>query len=209
MAVTASAQSKVPAEALREERRALASVLRVIARERGPSPAFQREFESREDAGRTYVETRTLVLRSDDQRQLLALCRTVAKIEGVTCSDPRRAVRPPDAAFALLLIAVLLGMATLERSGFADEHVAMQPALVVLTGLALGFLGAAALLVGGGWPGILLHVSVALAFVPPIVWLVRVRVPWTACNALQRPYQMSVALTAVVLCTWAVRLASI
>jgi hypothetical protein len=209
MAVTASAQSESLADSLRDERRAFAAAIRVIGREHGVSPAYLHEVEWRDAAGRTFTETRTIVLRTDDQRALLTLYRRLSKVQGVTCSDPSRALRPPDAAFALLIVAFVLGLATLEPSGFPDEHVSMQPALVILNGLTLGLLSAAAVLVGSGWPGYLLQASFVLAFAPVIVWLIRIRVRWTACAALKLPYRTLVITAAVAFGTWVVRCISL
>ena len=202
MSVSASGQSESRAAALTEERAAFATAVRTIAREHGPSPEFLNEVESTDERGRTFIATRTFVLRGDDELALLALYRTAVKIPGVRSSDPQRALRPPDAAFALLLVALLAGMATLEPS---DDHVSLQPALVVLNGIALGLLSAAAVLVAGGWPRYFLEASFAAAFIPTIVWLVRIRVPWARCAALRLPYTTLVVFTAVVFCAWIVR----
>jgi hypothetical protein len=209
MAVTASAQGNSAADALSEERRALAAAVRTNSRAHGPVPAFQREAESRDDAGRTFIETRTILLRSDDQMQLLTLYRTLGKLEDVHCTDPARALRPADAAFALLVVAFLFGLAALEPSRFEGEHASTQPALVVLNGIGLGLVGAAAILVGSGWPGYVLHLSFALALVPTLVWLIRIRVTWNACAALRLPYRTLAAVTAIVFCAWVVRATSL
>jgi hypothetical protein len=208
MAVNAVSRAYSRAAALTEERAALAAAIRVIARDGGPSPIFLREVETREDEGQRFVETRTVHLRSDDELQLLNLYRRLRTLTDITCSDPRRALRPPDFAFGLLLIALLLGWAALEPPRIPDRRRWAQPAFVILNGLALGLLTASVVLVDRGWPGYLLHVSLVISFAPTIVWLVRVRVPWTARKALRLPYAALVGVTAIVSVAWVVRLAS-
>lgn len=208
MAVSASAREPSRAEAVAGERAALAAVTLRIARERGPAPDLQREAESTEDEGRTFVETRTLVLRSDEEALLLRLYRVLAA-PGIARTYPQRALRPPDAAIPILILALILGMATLEPPRFRDERVATQPALAVLIGLVLGLLGATAVLVGPGWPGVLLPVSVAVVFAPAVAWLVRVRGAWTASAALRLPFRAFAVLTAALACAWIARVATL
>lgn len=208
MAVNAVSRAESRTTAMREERTALAAAIRVIARDRGPSPTLLREVESHDDAAQSFVETRTLLLRSDDELQLLKLYRRLGSLTDVTCSDPRRAARPPDFAFGFMLIALLLGCATLEPTRISDGRAWAQPAFVILNGLALGFLTTSAVLVDRGWPGYFLHVSMLISFAPTIVWLFRVRVSWTDRQTLRLPYAALISVTAIVSLAWTVRLAS-
>jgi hypothetical protein len=107
-----------------------------------------------------------------------------------------------------LLIALLLGCAALEPPRIPDGRTWTYPAFVILNGLALGFLTTSAVLVDRGWPGYLLQVSLLISFTPTIVWLFRVRVSWTAREALRLPYAALVGVAAIVSVAWVVRLAS-
>lgn len=206
MAVNAVSRGDTEGQASLAERRALAAASRIVARDGGPAPVYLREVLSREDAGRTVVETRTFLVRSDDQAHLIRLYRKLYGLVDVKCSDPQRATRPADFAFASLLIALLLGWAAFEPSRDRDIPRWAQPASVVLHGLALGFVTAAAALVERGWPGYLLASSVALTLTPTAIWLVRIHGAWEMRAMLRPRYRMLTLLFGCVTIAWVLRI---
>lgn len=208
MAVNAVSRADSREGAIRDERAALATAVEVIARHGGPAPAYLSEVESREDDGRTFVATRTALLRTDDELLLIQLYRRLRSLVDTTCSDPQRATRPSDFAFASLLIALLLSWAVFEPSRFAGERPWAAPASQVLIGLALGFLSAAGVLVERGWPGYLLPASFAIAFAPALIWLLRIRRSWISPTS-RAVYVVNLVLAGFVALFWLVRFVSL
>lgn len=196
------------------ERLATAAVARDAARARLPRAEPRRLVESSQgDSGgapgdRTdYTAGRTTVLRADTERQLLDVERAINRIDGVTSSVPRRALRLSDLSFGFVLLALLLGFATLERPGLVDaDPFAQQPPLVVLDALALGSLAAGAAITGVQGPRLPLEVCVLLACVPPVVWLVRTRVPWRT-PPLSPRWTVTALATGLVAALWLLRFA--
>jgi hypothetical protein len=207
MAVNATGRAGSRSAALAEERAALSRALAAIATARDRSPALQREAETREDAGRTFVETRTVLVRSEDERSLTRLYRDVRTLPGVTRSDPRRALRPPDFAFASLLIALLVGLAVHEPATSRDRAGRASASFVVLNAIALGFAAAGAVLAESGLPGYLV-LAAAISLVPAIAWLALVRRSRQRAAAFGAPYGAVAALTVLSAAGWIARLAA-
>ena len=207
MSFSAFGHAASETEALAEERAALARGLGVVARGGSPRPSLQGETTAREGLGRTFVAMRTAVLRSDDSPSLLKIFVKLRDVPNVDATDPRRAIRPPDFAFACLLVALLFGLAVLEPAPHGERGVRITPALAVLNGSMLGFSAAAVILVEGGWPRFVLPVSVTLAIVPSVAWLMRFRASGRLGVPLGLPYAVLVSLTALVSIAWILRIA--
>jgi hypothetical protein len=115
-----------------------------------------------------------------------------------------RALRPPDFAFACLLIALLVGSAVHEPATSRDHASA---SFVVLNAVALAF-SAAAVLAESGWPGYLLPAAAAISIVPTVAWLVLVRRSRDRRAACGASCGAVAALTALSAAGWIARLAA-
>ncbi len=154
-----------------------------------------------------YVADRTLVIRAPTSALLLHGEAALERLGGVATSTPRRALRLSDFSFGLVLLALLLGYATLERSALSDaDPFAQQPPLVVLNLLALGALAAGGALAGLQGPRLPLAACLLAAGVPPAIWLVRTRVPWRTA-ALGGRWTATAVASALVAALWMVRFA--
>ncbi|HYW54943.1 MAG TPA: hypothetical protein VFF00_06795 [Candidatus Elarobacter sp.] len=206
MAVNVSARGASRDAVLREERAVFAAVLRRIENAGFDAPEQLREAESMGDTGIIFIETRTAIVRDEDDRRLLRLYRSLYGASGITPSDPVRAVRPADVAFPLLLIALLVGMATLEPFPRFDRAApaATRPGLAIITGFALGLLAAAAVLAGPGWPPLFQAAAVVVASIPVVLWFVRARAVWDRNVALRGPYRAFAATAALVAAGWTI-----
>ena len=126
---------------------------------------------------RRYRFERTLTLRATRDEPLSAIHAGTArwKPSGTEATVPQRALLASDCVFGFVLIAMLFGLGTLEPPGQSDAGPrAMQPGVVVLHGVTIGMLGAAAIVTGGhAYPAN--AVAAGLAVLPLLVWFVSVR----------------------------------
>jgi hypothetical protein len=159
------------------------------------------------EARTAYVADRTVVIRAPTSELLLRGEAALERLAGVATSTPRRALRLSDLAFGFVLLSLLLGYATLERSALSDaDPFAQQPPLVVLNLLALGALAAGGALAGLQGPRLPLAACLLVACVPPAIWLVRTRVPWRTA-ALGGRWIATAVASALVAALWVVRFA--
>ncbi|HEV2643221.1 MAG TPA: hypothetical protein VGT98_10955 [Candidatus Elarobacter sp.] len=204
-AVVASAESKDVNAALLDERRALAGVLRRIAGRPGLAVDVRAEHVPRVGDGMTFQAERTVVIRSDAEAPLHAAARAVRGVPNVVPGEPRRATHIGDFTLIFVLVAMLLTLATLERSALSDaDPFAIDAPLVALDLLGLGFLAAGAVVVERAW-NLPLIPFVALAFAPIVVWLVRARARWTGHRVLRPRYAALAWLAGIVVAGWLAR----
>jgi hypothetical protein len=205
MSVVVRAESRDETRSRDEERAAVAAVLGRVGRLHLGPVEVRGERERRIGDGLTYVAERTIVVRNEREEPLSALERDTGSPDGLS-TTPRRALRAPDTAFGLVLLAMLLGMSTLERSALSDaDPFALRPPIVLLNLLTLGLLGAGAAVVAGGWNA-LLGLSVAFALGPGIVWLARSRSYWRLDRRLSSRYLAIAFMTGAVVVAWLARL---
>jgi hypothetical protein len=205
IAVVARAESKDPNGARLDERRAVDDVLRRIARVRDVTVEVRGEREGRIDDDTMSRAERTIVVRSAAEAPLRAIARAVHGTPNVLPGESRRAMHIGDLTLAFVLVAMLLTLATLERSALRDaDPFAIDAPLVALDLLGLGFLAAGAVVVERAW-NLSLIPFVAVAFIPVAVWLVRARTRWAVDPVLRPRYHVFAWLTGLVVAAWLAR----
>ncbi|HEY0381167.1 MAG TPA: hypothetical protein VGC72_03105 [Candidatus Elarobacter sp.] len=205
VSVVAKAESKDEARALRDERRMIDGAVRRIGRRRDVSVEVRAERQRLiGNDGTVYVE-RAIVLRSATEAPLRAVARDVAGVLNAPRGEPRRATHIGDWTLAFALVAMLLALATLERSGLSDaDPFAMDAPLVALDLLGLGFLAAGAVVVEHAWSQPLIP-FVAVAFAPVAIWFARARTRWMREPVLRPRYALMCWLAGIVAAAWLAR----
>ncbi len=205
MSILVSSESNDEARARSDERRAFDDLLRRIERPR-IALDLHKEGQRRTGDGTTFEAQRTVVIRSEDEAPLKATQRAARAVPQTTMiSEPRRATHISDFALAFVLVAMLLTLATLERSGLSDaDPFVVDAPRVVLLFLGLGFLGAGAAVVGNVWNASLIP-FVAVAAVPIALWFARARTYWTRDPALRPRYAAFACLAGIVAAAWIAR----
>jgi hypothetical protein len=201
MSILVSSESKDEARARAEERRAVDDVLRRIA---GPRIAIElrSEGQRRIGDGTTFEAQRTVVIRSAEEAPLTAVKRAVTAVPDTMIAEPRRATRISDFALGFVLVAMLLTLATLERSALSDaDPFVIDAPLVVLHLLGLGFLAAGAV-VAERAENFALIPFVAVAAAPMVWWFARARSRWADDPALRPRYAAFACMAAVVGAAW-------
>ena len=204
MSILVTSEAKDETRARGGERRAVDDVLRRIAR---PDIAVElrAENERRIGDGTTVEAQRTVVIRSGDEAPLTAVKLAARAVSDVMIAQPRRATRISDFALAFVLLAMLLTLATLERSALSDaDPFVVDAPLVVLHLIGLGFLAAGALVAGRAWSHALIP-FVALAAAPIALWFVRTRTFWMRDPVLRPRYAAFACLAAIVGAAWIAR----
>jgi hypothetical protein len=194
------------AAALRDERRIVRDVTQRLERD-GLKPAVL--YESTAPAGpmtKVVVARRIVSTGSDDENRLNRFASHFA-MPHTEVSLPRRTMLPEDAVLPLLLVAMLLGFASFERSASWNSDAmgfqAGRPAVIVV---ALGITAAAGAIavVSGARGGI--AGFVAMAFLPVVIWLAKSRATWVAVPPLARIHTVISVFAIGVALEWAVRL---
>ena len=204
MSILVTSESKDETRARDDERRSVDDVLRRIARPRIAIELLS-ENERRTGDGTTFEAQRTIVIRSEDEAPLMAAKLAARAASDALIFEPRRATRISDFALAFVLLAMLLTLATLERSGLRDaDPFVIDPPLVALHLIGLGFLAAGAVVAGRAW-NLALIPFVALAAAPIALWFVRTRTFWTRDPVLRPRYTASACLAALVGAAWLAR----
>lgn len=207
MAIWVAAESDAPGVAQRDEQ---SIVDQIVAYVRSAKPdvsiAAGREHEY---AGRRKLHRveRGLTLRAAHHEPLTAIRVATERWSwsGTQATVPQRALLASDCVFGFVLIAMLIGFATLEPPAHRDGAPRLlQPAIAVLHGITIGLLGAAAV-VQHGRPFPVIVVFAALAAVPLVVWLVRAWPVWRPQPALRARYVVLVLLSAATAAGWCIR----
>jgi hypothetical protein len=199
-----TSESKDAARARGDERRAIDDVLRRIAR---PAIAIElrSENERRTGTGTTIEWQRTVIIRSEDEARLTAVKLAAKAVPDILVGEPRRATRISDFALGFVLVAMLLTLATLERSALSDaDPFVVDAPLVVLHLVGLGFLAAGAVVAGRAWNHSLIP-FVAVAAAPIAWWFARTRTFWTGHPVLRPRYAAFACLAAIVAAAWIAR----
>ncbi|MDQ6943296.1 MAG: hypothetical protein M3169_12385 [Candidatus Eremiobacteraeota bacterium] len=205
MSILVTSESKDEARARADERRAVNDLLRRIERPRIAIDLHD-EGQRRTGDGTTFEAQRTVVIRSEDEAPLTAVKLAAKAVPETTMiAEPRRATHISDFALAFVLVAMLLTLATLERSGLsdADPFIIDAPRVVLLL-LGLGFLAAGAVVIGNVWNASLIP-FVAVAAAPIALWFTRARTYWTRDPALRPRYTVFASLAGLVAAAWLAR----
>jgi hypothetical protein len=204
MSILVSSESKDETHARADERRAVDDVLRRIARPR-IAVELRSEGQRRTGDGTTFEAQRTVVIRSADEAPLTAVKRAARAVPDTMIAEPRRATRISDFALGFVLVAMLLTLATLERSALSDaDPFVVDAPLVVLHWLGLGFLAAGAVVAERAWNSSLIP-FVAVAAAPIAVWFTRARTRWASDPALRPRYAAFACLAGIVGAAWIAR----
>ena len=204
MSILVSSESKDEARARTDERRAVDDVLRRIARPR-IAIELRSEGQRRTGNGTTFEAQRTVVIRSEDESPLTAVKLAAKAVPETMIAEPRRATRISDFALAFVLVAMLLTLATLERSALSDaDPFVIDAPRVVLHLLGLGFLAAGAVVAESAW-NVALIPFVAVAAAPTALWFARARTRWASDPALRPRYAAFACSAAVVGAAWIAR----
>ena len=204
MSILVSSESKDETRARADERRAFDEVLRRIARPR-IAIELRSEGQRRTGDGTTFEAQRTVVIRSESEAPLTAVKLAAKAVADTMIAEPRRATHISDFALEFVLVAMVLTIATLERSALSDaDPFVINAPLVVLHLLGLGFLAAGAIVAERAWNHSLIP-FVVVAAAPIAWWFVRTRTYWTSDPALRPRYTVFVCLAAVVGAAWIAR----
>jgi hypothetical protein len=204
MSILVTSESKDETRARSDERRAMDDLLRRIARPR-ITIELRSEGQRRIGDGTTFEAQRTVVIRSEDEAPLASVKLAAKNGPEALIGEPRRATRISDFALAFVLVAMLLTLATLERSALSDaDPFVVDAPLVVLHLLALGFLAAGALVAERAWNQPLIP-FVAVAAAPMAFWFARTRHRWTSDPALRPRYTAFACLAGIVGAAWIAR----
>jgi hypothetical protein len=204
MSILVTSESKDETRARDAERRAVDDILRRIARPR-IAVELRSEGGRRTGDGTTFESQRTLVIRSEDEAPLTSVKLAAKAVPDTMIAEPRRATRIGDFALAFVLVAMLLTLATLERSALSDaDPFVIDAPLVVLHFLGLGFLAAGAVVAERAWSYSLIP-FVAVAAAPIALWFARTRNRWTGDHALRPRYAAFACLAGVVAAAWVAR----
>jgi hypothetical protein len=205
MSVLVTSESKDETRARGDERSAVDDVLRRIARRPRIAIELRSENERRIGDGTTFEVQRTIVIRSEDEAPLTAVKLAVRAGPDALIGEPRRATRISDFALAFVLVAMLLTLATLERSALSDaDPFVIDAPLVVLHLVGLGFLAAGAVVAGRAW-NLPLIPFVAVAAAPIALWFARTRTYWTSDPVLRPRYAAFACLAGLVGAAWVAR----
>jgi hypothetical protein len=204
MSILVASESKDETRARAGERRTVDDVLRRIAR---PRIAIELRSEGgrRTGDGTTFEAQRTVVIRSADEAPLTAVKLAAKAVPDTMIAEPRRATRIGDFALGFVLVAMLLTLATLERSALSDaDPFVIDAPLVVLHLLGLGFLAAGAVVAERAGNHTLIP-FVAVAAVPIAWWFVRARTRWAGDPALRPRYAAFACVAGIVGAAWIAR----
>ena len=205
MSILVTSESKDQPRARADERRAVDDILHRVARRPNLAIELRSENERRTGDGTTVELQRTIVIRSEDEAPLTAVKRAAKGVADAMTGEPRRATRISDFALAFVLVAMLMTLATLERSALSDaDPFAIDAPLVVLHLAGLGFLAAGAVVAGRSW-NLPLIPFVAVAAAPIAVWFARARAYWTSDPVLRPRYAAFACVAAVVGGVWVAR----
>jgi hypothetical protein len=145
------------------------------------------------------------VIRSEHEPPLTSVKFAARAVPEAMTGEPRRATHIGDFALAFVLIAMLLTLATLERSALSDaDPFVIDAPLVVLHALGLGFLMAGAVVAERTWNHALIP-FVAVAAAPIALWLARTRRYWTGDPGLRPRYAAFAWLAGIVSTVWLAR----
>ena len=204
MSILVTSEAKDETRARDGERAAVNDLLHRIARPR-VATELRSESERRTGDGTTVEAQRTIVIRSEDEAPLNAVKLAARAVPDVMIAEPRRATRISDFALGFVLLAMLLTLATLERSALSDaDPFVIDAPLVVLHLIGLGFLAAGAVVAGRAYNHALIP-FVALAAAPIALWFVRTRTFWTRDPVLRPRYTTFACLAALVGAAWLAR----
>ena len=204
MSILVTSESKDETRARGDERRTVDDVLRRIA---GPRVAIELRSEGgrRTGDGTTFEAQRTIVIRSEDEAPLTSVKLAAKAVPETMIAEPRRATRISDFALAFVLVAMLLTLATLERSALRDaDPFVIDAPLVVLHLLGLGFLAAGAVVAERAWNHPLIP-FVVVAAAPIALWFARTRRRWTSDPVLRPRYAAFACLAGIVGAGWLAR----
>ena len=204
MSVLVSSESKDETRARSDERRAVEEILRRIAR---PRIAIELRSEGgrRTGDGTTFEAQRTVVIRSDSEAPLTAVKHVAKAVPDTMVAEPRRATRIGDFALGFVLVAMLLTLATLERSALSDaDPFVIDAPRVVLHLLGLGFLSAGAVVTERAWNHALIP-FVVVAAAPIAWWFARARTRWFSDPVLRPRYAAFACAAVVVAAAWIAR----
>ncbi|HWT04723.1 MAG TPA: hypothetical protein VN224_03115 [Xanthomonadales bacterium] len=205
MSVVASSESKDEARARTDERRAFDDVLRRLARRPRIAIELRPEHEPRIGDGTSFQAERTVVIRSKAEAPLTAVVHDMHAVTDAASTEPRRATHIGDFTLIFVLLAMLLTLATLERSALSDaDPFVIDAPLVVLHLLGLGFLAAGAVVAERAWNHPLIP-FVAIAAAPIAFWLARTRSRWTSDPALRPRYAAFACFAGIVGAAWIAR----
>jgi hypothetical protein len=205
MSVVAGAESKDANRAMKDERSAVQSVLQRLARHAEIATSVRSESERQIDDGTTFRAERTVVIRSESEAALMSVMRDVRGVADAVTGRPRRATHIGDFTLIFVLVAMLLTLATLERSALSDaDPFVIDAPLVVLHLLGLGFLAAGAVVAERAWNHALIP-FVAVAAAPVAFWLARARQYWTSDPALRARYAAFAWAAGIVGAAWLAR----
>ncbi|HTD36404.1 MAG TPA: hypothetical protein VK669_02725 [Candidatus Limnocylindrales bacterium] len=194
------------AAALRSEQR-IARAVALQAERHGLKPRLLNETTARGGfMARTVVARRVVSIESDDEDRLNGFAAHFA-MHDAEATLPRRNFRVEDLGVGLLLIAMVLGFATFERSAaWNSDPMTLQPGRAAVVVLALGIVAAAGAIADIPGARLGMAVFVLLAFLPAVAWLVKMRATWIAVPRLARVHTTIAAFAAVVALEWTARL---
>jgi hypothetical protein len=205
MSILVTSESKDELRARGDERRAVDDVLRRIARRARIAIELRSENERRIGDGTTFEMQRTVVIRSEDEAPLTAVKLAAKAVPDAAIGEPRRATRISDFTLMFVLVAMLMTLATLERSALSDaDPFVIDAPLVVLHLAGLGFLAAGAVVAGRAW-NLPLIPFVVVAAAPIALWFARARTYWTSDPVLRPRYAAFACLAVIVGAGWIAR----
>lgn len=194
------------AAALRSEQGIARAVVLQAERER-LKPRLLNETTARSGfMAKTVVARRVVYIESDDEDRLNGFAAHFS-MRDADVTLPRRNFRVEDLGVGLLLIAMLLGFATFERSArWNNDPMALQPGRAAVVVAALGIVAAAGAIADVPGARMGMAIFVFMAFLPALVWLAKIRATWIAVPPLARIHTAIAAFAVVVALEWTARL---